>query len=101
VQTEPATMSSEAAAGYEEQTARRPLRPLAIQAIGPLTMLAGLVWAVAQPYRITVFHPRGEGFWELAVQPPLLVVLVGVLFAVLVAPGVIADLERAEDDAEG
>jgi len=69
--------------------------------MGPLTALAGLVWAVAQPYRITLFPPRGEGFWNLAVQPPLLVVLVGVVFALAVAPGVIADLERAEDDAEG
>jgi hypothetical protein len=94
-------MSSQAATRYEERTARRPLRPLAVQAIGPLTALAGLVWAVAQPYRITLFHPRGEGFWDLAVQPPLLVVLVGVVFALAVAPGVIADLEHAEDDAQG
>ena len=36
--------------------------------------------------------PRGEGFWSLAVQPPLLVVLVGVLFAVVVAPGLLEDL---------
>ena len=94
-------MSSQAATRYEERTVRRPLRPLAVRAIGPLTMLAGLVWAVAQPYRITLFHPRTEGFWDLAVQPPLLVVLVGVVFALAVAPGVIADLERAEDDAQG
>jgi len=94
-------MSSQAATRYQERTARRPLRPLAVRALGPLTVLAGLVWAVAQPYRITLFHPRGHGFWDLAVQPPLLVVLVGVGFALAVAPGVIADLERAEDDAQG
>jgi hypothetical protein len=94
-------MSSQAATRYEERTAGRPLRPLAVRAIGPLTVLAGLVWAVAQPYRITLFHPGGEGFWDLAVQPPLLVVLVGVVFALAVAPGLIADLERAEDDAQG
>jgi hypothetical protein len=92
-------MSSQAATRYEERTARRPLRPLALQAIGPLTALAGLVWAVAQPYRVTLLHPRGHGFWELAVQPPLLVVLVGVAFTVAVAPGLLADLERAEDEA--
>ena len=93
-------MSSEAATPYEERTARRPLRPLALQAIGPLTALAGLVWAVAQPYRITLLHPRGEDFWSLAVQPPLLVILVGLLFTLVVAPGLLADLERAQDEAE-
>jgi len=94
-------MSSQAATRYEARTARRPARPLAVRAIGPLTALAGFVWAVAQPYRVTLFHPRGVGFWDLAVQPPLLVVLVGVVFALAVAPSVIADLERAEDDAQG
>jgi hypothetical protein len=33
------------------------------------------VWAVAQPYRVTLLHPHGQGFWWLFVQPPLLVVL--------------------------
>jgi hypothetical protein len=92
-------MSSELVTPLEERTARPPLRPVAISAIGPLTALAGLVWSVAQPYRLTVLHPRGEGFWDLLVEPPLLVVLVGVLFALLVAPGLIDDLERPKDDA--
>jgi hypothetical protein len=72
---------------------------VAISAIGPVTALAGLVWAVAQPYRLTLLSPRGEGFWDLLVEPPLLVVLVGVLFALLVAPGLIDDLERPKEDA--
>ena len=50
---------------------------LAIEALGPLTVLGGIVWAFAQPYRVTFFYPDGKGFWEWAVQPPLLVVLVG------------------------
>jgi hypothetical protein len=60
-------------------------------------MLAGVVWAFLQPYRITLLHPRGQGFWWLAVEPPLLVVLAGVVFALLVAPGVIEDIEASEE----
>jgi len=59
-------------------------------------MLAGLVWAVVQPYRITLLHPHGQGFWWLVVEPPLLVILAGLLFQLLVAQGVVEDLEEAE-----
>ena len=65
-----------------------------IGALGPLTMLAGVVWAFLQPYRLTILHPHGEGFWWLLVQPPLLVVAVGVVFALLIAPGLLEDLEE-------
>jgi hypothetical protein len=75
---------------------RRSRRARTISALGPLTMLAGVVWAFLQPYRVTLLHPRGQGFWWLMVEPPLLVVLVGVVFAFLVAPGLIEDLEEAE-----
>lgn len=92
-------MSSELVTSFQERAARRTLRPLALRAIGPLTVLVGLVWAVAQPYRLTILHPRGEGVWDLLVQPPLLVVAVGVLFALVVAPGLLADLERPDDHA--
>ena len=68
-------------------------RARAITALGPATMLAGVVWAFVQPYRVTLLHPHGQGFWWLVVEPPLLVVLAGVVFALLVAPGVIEDLE--------
>jgi hypothetical protein len=68
-----------------------------VGALGPTTMLAGVVWAFLQPYRITLLHPRGQGFWWLAVEPPLLVVLAGVVFALLVAPGVIEDIEASEE----
>ena len=45
--------------------------------LGPLTMLAGVVWAFVQPWRVTLLHPHGQGFWWLVVEPPLLVVAVG------------------------
>lgn len=80
----------------EPRVARRAARVLAIEAIGPLTVLGGIVWAFAQPYRVTFFYPEGKGAWDWLVQPPLLVVLVGLLFAVLVAPGIVDDLESRE-----
>jgi hypothetical protein len=80
----------------EARTARRSRRALAVLALGPLTVLAGVVWAVLQPYRITLFTPRGQGFWWLLVEPPLLVILAGILFAWLVAPGLVDDLEEEE-----
>ena len=54
------------------------------------------MWALAQPYRITLLHPHGQGFWWLLVEPPLLVVLVGVLFHLVVLPGLREDLELEE-----
>ena len=65
-----------------------------VAALGPLTMLGGVVWGFLQPYRITLLHPHGEGFWWLLVQPPLLVVLAGALFHVFVARPLIEDLEE-------
>ena len=73
-----------------QQTARARL----VSALGPVTALAGVVWAIVQPYRITLLHPHGEEFWWLFVQPPLLVILVGVLFHFVVLPGLLEDLEE-------
>ncbi|MER3411590.1 MAG: hypothetical protein C4305_04215 [Thermoleophilia bacterium] len=66
--------------------------------LGPLTALAGLAWAILQPWRVTLLDSEGQGFWWLLAQPPLYVIAVGLLFHALVAPGVVADLEeeRAE-----
>ena len=75
----------------------RSVRARAVASLGPLTIVAGLVWALLQPYRVTLLHPHGESFWWLAVEPPLLVVAVGLLFHFLVLPGLLQDL--AEDDA--
>lgn len=79
----------------------RALRVAAVNMIGPLTMLGGVVWAFLQPYRLTVLHPHGQGFWWLFAEPPLYVVLVGLGFAFIVAPSLVADLEEAEDAAAG
>jgi hypothetical protein len=82
------------------RTTRRGFRILAIEALGPLTVLGGIVWAFAQPYRVTFFYPEGKGFWDWVVQPQLLVVLVGLLFALVVTPGIVDDLESgARGDA--
>jgi hypothetical protein len=69
-------------------------RAQAISLLGPLVSAAGIVWAILQPYRITLLHPHHQGFWWLVVEPPLLVVLAGVLFALVVARPLLADLER-------
>jgi MFS family permease len=76
----------------------RSVRARAIGLLGPLTMLGGVVWAFLQPYRITLLHPHGEGFWWLLVEPPLLVAAVGIVFALFVAPGLIEDFEELEED---
>ena len=80
---------------------KAPLRRVAtrariVSAVGPATALAGVVWAVAQPYRITLLHPRGQGFWWLFVEPPLLVIAVGLFFHFFVVPGLLEDLEQEE-----
>jgi hypothetical protein len=75
---------------------RDSLRVRAVSMLGPLAVCAGAVWGLLQPYRITLLHPHGQGFWWLAVEPPLLVVLAGILFHLLVVPGVLADLREAE-----
>ena len=90
--------ATEAAAAH---AGRRSLRAAAINLIGPLTMLAGVVWAFLQPYRLTFLHPYGQGFWWLLSEPPLYVVLVGLAFSLVVAPGLVADVAEAEDAAEG
>ncbi len=89
-------MESELVGTLEERSARRPLRELTIEAIGPLTMLAGVIWAIAQPYRLAILHPHGKGFYDWLAQPPLLVVAVGVFFAAVIAPGIVEDLRGDE-----
>lgn len=69
---------------------------LAVEAIGPLTIMAGVVWAIAQPYRVAFIYREGKGLYDYLVQPPLLVVAVGLLFALLVAPSLARDLEEDE-----
>ena len=77
----------------------RTARARLITMLGPLTALAGAVWAIAQPYRLTILHPHGQGFWWLVVEPPLLVIAVGLLFYFAVVPGLLEDLEAADATA--
>jgi hypothetical protein len=78
---------------------RRPAptpRLLAVEAIGPLTIVAGVVWAIAQPYRVAFIYRDGKGLYDYIFQPPLLVVAIGVIFALIVAPSLARDLEDHE-----
>jgi hypothetical protein len=80
--------------GREARTRTIAVRLWLISSIGPAAALAGALWAVLQPYRITLLHPRGESFWWLFVEPPLWVVVVGLLFHVFVARALIEDLRE-------
>jgi hypothetical protein len=98
-------VSSDISTSARERLQRRPRtaarqsnRALAILLIGPLTILGALVWAVAQPYRIVFLHPDGKGLYDFLFQPPLLAALVGVVFMLVIAPGLVEDLERDSDD---
>jgi hypothetical protein len=90
-------MRAEPVAQLDAPLARRSARAKVVVALGPATMLAGVLWGLLQPYRLTFLHPHGQGFWWLAVEPPLIVVLIGVLFAAFVAPGLVEDLESFEE----
>jgi formate hydrogenlyase subunit 3/multisubunit Na+/H+ antiporter MnhD subunit len=68
-------------------------RARVIALLGPTTVVAGVVWAIVQPYRLTLLHPHHQGFWWLAIEPPLLVALAGIVFAVFVARPLVDDLE--------
>ncbi len=97
-------MSSDIATSIAREDARpvsrdRSRRAVAVQLLGPLTVLAGVVWAVAQPYRIVFLDRDGQGLYDYLFQPPLLVVAVGLVFALAVAPGLVADLDADEGDA--
>jgi hypothetical protein len=86
-------MSAEIAHELQAKARARSLRVRIVLGLGPLTVLAGVVWALAQPWRLTLLHPHGQGFWWLVSEPPLYVVLVGLLFRLVVAPGLAEDLE--------
>ena len=75
---------------------QRTARARIVLALGPLTALAGVIWAIVQPYRLTVLHPVGQGFWWLFVEPPLLVIAVGLFFYFAIVPGLLEDLEEGD-----
>jgi len=78
-----------------ERSARSSRRATIVSLLGPLTAAAGVVWAVLQPYRVTLLHPHGQSFWWLVVEPPLLVAAAGLVFAFVVARPLLADLEES------
>ena len=84
-------MSAELAHPVDET---RAWRARVILALGPAVSIAGIAWALLQPYRITLLHPVGESFWWLVCEPPLYVVAVGLCFRLLVAPGLLEDLDE-------
>jgi hypothetical protein len=77
-------------------TVARTARMRIVSSIGPTVVAAGLVWAILQPYRVTLLHPRGQGLWWLLIEPPLLVVAAGIVFALLVARPLLSDLEARD-----
>jgi hypothetical protein len=76
-------------------TAATSARVRIVLAIGPATAAAGVVWAFIQPWRLTLLDPHSQGFWWLFAEPPLYVVLVGVLFRLLIARPLVQDMEDA------
>jgi hypothetical protein len=90
-------MDAELVRQRAEARTKHSRRNTAVSALGPLTALAGLVWAFVQPYRVTMLDPGGHGFWYLVIQPPLLVILAAAVFHFWVVPGLLADLEEAEE----
>jgi hypothetical protein len=72
------------------------LRARMVLALGPATVLGGVLWAVAQPWRLTLLHPHAQGLWWLLAEPPLFVVLVGLLFRFLIAPSIVEDMRSEQ-----
>jgi hypothetical protein len=91
-------MSAEIAHELHEQTietTHRPLRARIVLGLGPSTILAGVVWALLQPYRLVFLHPHDAGFWWLVGgETPLYVVLAGTVFWRVVAIPLAEDLEK-------
>ncbi len=75
-----------------ERVEGRAGRELAIESLGPLSILGGIVWAILQPYRIVFFSSSDHGVYDYLAQGPLLVIGVGLFFTLVIAPGLIEDL---------
>jgi len=45
---------------------------------------------------LTILHPRDQGLWWLVFEPPLLVVLAGIVFALVVGKPLLLDLETRD-----
>lgn len=88
-----ADVAHELQGNEKAETVARSIRTRLILGMGPATSLAGVAWALVQPWRLTLLHPHGQGFWWLFAEPPLYVVLVGILFRWVIARGLVEDLE--------
>jgi hypothetical protein len=86
-------MTTQSATHVPARARTTSLRQVALLVLGPLTALAGVAWAIVQPWRITLLHPHDQGFWWLFVQPPLWILLAGLGFHLFVARPLIEDLE--------
>lgn len=87
-------MSTSHVRRFTAERTRRDRRAQAISLLGPVAVAAGFIWAIAQPYRLTILHPHGQGFWWLVTEPPLLVAVAGLIFAFVVARPLLVDLEE-------
>ena len=92
-------MSSQLVRELPAERAYASTRARVISLLGPGTVVAGIVWAIIQPYRLTLLHPHHQGCWWLAIEPPLLVAFAGVVFAVFVARPLVSDLEAGDGTA--
>lgn len=93
-------MNAELITELEAPLQRATTRARIVSAVGPATALGGVIWALVQPYRITLLHPRGQGFWWLFVEPPLLVIAAALFFHFVVVPGLLEDLEEEHATAQ-
>ncbi|MSO94600.1 MAG: hypothetical protein EXQ81_02245 [Thermoleophilia bacterium] len=64
-----------------------------IGALGPATIVGGVAWGFLQPYRIVFLSGEALSVYDWIVQPPLLVIAVGLVFSFAVVPGLLQDLE--------
>ena len=48
-----------------EVPVQRTARARVVAALGPVTAVAGVVWAILQPYRVTLLHPSGHDYFKL------------------------------------
>ena len=93
-------MNAELVSELKAPLQRAATRARIVSMIAPATALGGVVWALVQPYRVTLLHPRGQGFWWLFVEPPLLVIAVALFFHFAVVRGLLEDIEEENATAQ-
>ena len=52
------------------RTRGQTLRAYVVSLVGPTTAAAGLIWAILQPYRVTLLHPRVRAKSPCTQLPP-------------------------------